>query len=229
MLEGSLEIILWALVVFKWWWKNKLAQLTLVKWCFLPLSLEAVLTSISLLKRVLMVIWEKAWLNEEVKPKDMHSIRTGWGSNGSIRCIHSDIHVTSDNFNFIIILVINNCLRFDCLASTLGLDAYMHKEKLKIRFEMNTWTFGLTSARAVVMSAVPRFWASVVSWISWTFLQKSLTSLKLVGSVMPVALLRELYSWWTVNTGSVILLSLKMAGSPQLTSKFYIGFCVGQG
>jgi len=63
----------------------------------------------------------------------MHSIRTGRGGNGSIRRTHSDIHVASDNFDFIIVLVIDNGLGFDGLVSMLGLDVYVHNEKLKIR------------------------------------------------------------------------------------------------
>jgi len=89
----------------------------------------------------------------------MHGIRTGHGSNGSIGHTHSDIHVASDNFDFIVILVINNGLGFDGLASTLGLDVYVHNEKLKIKSgeDIRTWTFGLTSARAAVTSAAPCF------------------------------------------------------------------------
>ena len=59
----------------------------------------------------------------------MHGIRTGCGSNGSIGCTHSDIHIASNNFNFIVILVIDNGLGFDGLASMLGLDVYVHRER----------------------------------------------------------------------------------------------------
>jgi len=61
----------------------------------------------------------------------MHGIRTGRGSNGSIGCTHSDIHVASDNFDFIVVLVIDNGLGFDGLASVLGLDVYVHNKKIK--------------------------------------------------------------------------------------------------
>jgi len=119
---------------------------------------------------------------------DMHGIRTGRGSNGSIRRTHSDIHVASDNFDFIVILVINNGLGFDGLASVLGLDVYVHNEKLKIKSgeDIKTRTFGLTSARAAATSAAPCFWASTASRMTWTFFRYSLTSLKTVGSVIPL-------------------------------------------
>jgi len=63
----------------------------------------------------------------------MHGIRTGHSSNGSIRHTHSDIHVTSDNLDFIVVLVINDGLGFNGLASALGLDMYVHNEKLKFK------------------------------------------------------------------------------------------------
>ena len=56
---------------------------------------------------------------------DTHSIRTGNGSNGSIRCTHSDIHVTSNNFNFIVVLVIDDGFGFNGLVSVMGLDVYV--------------------------------------------------------------------------------------------------------
>jgi len=59
----------------------------------------------------------------------MHSIRTGRGSNGSIGHTHSDIHIASDNFDFIVILVIDNGLGFDGLVSMLGLDVYVRRER----------------------------------------------------------------------------------------------------
>jgi len=61
----------------------------------------------------------------------MHGIRTGRGSNGFIGRTHSDIHVASDNFDFIVVLVIDNGLVFDGLVSTLGLDVYVRNEKIK--------------------------------------------------------------------------------------------------
>jgi len=89
----------------------------------------------------------------------MHGIRTGRGSNGSIGRTHSDTHVASNNFDFIVILVINNGLGFDGLASALGLDVYVHNKKLKIKSggDIRMWTFGLTSARAAATSAAPCF------------------------------------------------------------------------
>ena len=80
----------------------------------------------------------------------MHGIRTRR---------HSDIHVASNNFDFIVVLVIDNGLGFDGLASVLGLDVYVRNEKLNIKSgeDIRTGTFGLTSARAVVTSAAPCF------------------------------------------------------------------------
>ena len=51
----------------------------------------------------------------------MHGIRTRCGSNGSIRSIHSDIDI-ANNFNFIVILIIDNGLGLDGLASALRLN-----------------------------------------------------------------------------------------------------------
>ena len=64
------------------------------------------------------------------------------------------------DFNFAVEeVVIDNGLGFDSLASVLGLDVYVHNEKLKIKSGevIRTWTFGLTSARAAATSAAPCF------------------------------------------------------------------------
>jgi len=89
----------------------------------------------------------------------MHSIRTGCSSNGSIGHTHSDIHVASDNFDLVVVLVIDNGFGFNGLVSALGLDVYVRNEKLKIKSggDIRTRTFGLTSARAAAMSAAPCF------------------------------------------------------------------------
>jgi len=67
--------------------------------------------------------------------------------------------VASDNFDFIVILVIDNGLGFDSLASALGLDVYVRNEKLKIKSgeDIRTRTFGLTSARAAASLLHPVF------------------------------------------------------------------------
>ena len=72
------------------------------------------------------------------------------------------------------------------------------------------------------MSAAPRCWASAVSQAIWTFFRYSLTSLKPEGSVTFKLLLRSLYSWWMRNTGSVRLWSVRMAGSLQVASWFWV-------
>ena len=67
--------------------------------------------------------------------------------------------MTVPQFDFIVVLVVDNGLGFDSLVSTLGLDVYVRNKKLKIKSgeDITTRTFGLTSARAAATSAAPCF------------------------------------------------------------------------